>query len=610
MSLIVTSSSKDPDNVRSQGIGIQSPFSYQNTFRSPLHIKPMSEVAVQSVRCNRQGYSFNHDSYFCIYWGKELSDSESITADHVTNQPIYVKIGAGSYTSQEFRDELQTNLSTTLKKAYPNIIGVTVELNEDSGFTFDLDQIGGHTQILPPDDKWIKAVSSNTRDADGDALDDDIEDSGDFTAVSQVITASASDAHVINTQYPLSLCSGEFSVDPRNASNGGWKIGLTRNLYDPKEGDGTYTLNPKGFVWQNSDAGCDDVDDFYDFVAVWNVGSNLEVFQYIADYDAESSTPDNVGSMVKLTSPVTTITNASLVAGFYDRVKFEFENEIVKLQVREQASTNWVNVINSASGSGPNQLFKPTGLTTQALYPKIYIANKDDNVVVTTYDGINNAGNVFNFYENKLFGLPTSGEANKVLFNCDTNDAFQLDVDGDYDPTYTRLGINASNGQDYKYVFIFAEDTTYNTILDGYLHKNLRDALGFKNNVNKQSVIQDGTSTPIEVVIKSQETPKELGAGSLFIRVNNLPFNSLNGATESISQILYACPRFDTNGNTVGGLYYEPAERTYLALNNTSDYVLSDISVDIVDINERVADDLDGNTIVTLHIRQAKDHHK
>ena len=610
MSLIVTSSSKDPDNVRSQGIGIQSPFSYQNTFRSPLHIKPMSEVAVQSVRCNRQGYSFNHDSYFCIYWGKELPDTESISGDHVTNQPIYVKIGAGSYTSQEFRDELQTNLTLTLKRAYPNIIGVTVELNDQAGFTFTLDQIGGHTQNLPPDDKWIKVISSYTRDAYGDELDDDIEDSGNFSAVSQVITAIESNAYVINTEYALSSCSGEFSVDPRNASNGGWKIGLTRNLYDPKEGNGTYTLNPKGFVYQNSDAGCDEEDDFFDFVAVWETGDDLKVFQYVADYEADSSTIDNVGSMVELTNPLVTITNASLVAGFYDRVKFEVENEIVKLQVREQASTNWVDVITSTGAFVANQFFKPIGLTTQALYPKIYIQDEDDNVEVTTYDGINNAGNVFNFYENKLFGLPTSAEADKVVFYCDTNKAFQLEEDSDYNPTYTRLGLNASDGQDYKYVFIFVEDDTYDTILDGYLHKNLKDAIGFKNNVNKQTDIQDVTSTPIEVVIKSQETPKELGAGSLFIRVNNLPFNSLNGATESISQILYACPRFDTNGNTVGGLYYEPAERTYLALNNTSEYVLSDISVDVVDINERVADDLDGNTIVTLHIRQAKDHHK
>lgn len=603
MSLIVTSSSKNPDNVRGQGIGIQSPFSYQNTFRSPLHIKPMSEVAVQSVRCNRQGYSFNHDSYFCIYWGKELPDTESITTDHVTNQPLYVKIEAGSYTSEEMRVELEENLSNVLKSAYPNIIGVTVELNEEAGFTFTLTQSNNLSYQDLDDTKWIPVMSSDTRDQDGeDNLD--LPDSGAVTASSQVVTASASKAYAINTTTPLSLTGGDFSVDPRNASNGGWKIGLTRNLYNPLGESGTYTISAPFFDSSYSSPNLDGETDFFDFVASWKVGEPLRAFHYINDAFT------NEGGMTELT-PVTTITNASLVAGFYDLVKFEVDNEDVKLQVREQATSNWVNVINSASATGADRLFKPTGLTTQALYPKIYIENQGDNIEVVTYDGLDNAGNVFNFYENKLFGTLDPLDATQIVDSCDNNKAFKKLTNGTYNPTYTRLGLNASSGQDNKYVFIFADNPIYNTILDGYLHKNLKDALGFKVNVNTQTGIpEDASSTDNNVIIKSQQTPKELGAGSLFVRVNNLPFNSLNGATESISQILYACPRFDTNGNTVGSLYYEPAERTYLALNNTSDYVLSDISVDVVDINERVANDLDGNTIVTLHIRQAKDHHK
>lgn len=603
MSLIVTSSSKDPNNVRSQGVGIQSPFSYQNTFRSPLLIKPNSEVAVQSVRCNREGFSFNHDSYFCIYWGKELDNSESITADHVTNQPIYVKIEAGSYTSEEFRLELQTNLSNTLKKAYPNIIDVTVQLNSDAGFTFTLKQSQNATYQDLDDTKWIPVMNSDTRDTDG-GDDLDLPDSGAVSASLQVVTASAAKAYAINTTAPLALTSGEFSVDPRNASNGGWKIGLTRNLYDPQENAGTYTIGAYNFDHFLSDPGIDGEDDFFDYVAVWDPGSDLKVFHYIMD-------PFNVnsGAMAAIT-PFTTITNASLVAGFYDRVKFEFINEKINLQMRQTSGSAWVNVVNSVSATGADKLFKPTGLTTQALYPKIYIENATDNVEIDIWDGLVNTGNVFNFYENKLFGTVDSGNALEVVEFCDTNKVFRKLANGTYNPTYTRLGVNASSGQDYKYVFIFAENPIYDTILDnGYLHKNLRGPIGFKTNINTQTGIP-ATGTPVDVIIVSQSVPKELGAGSLFIRVNNLPFNSLNGATESISQMLYACPRFDTNGNTTGGLYYEPSERVYVSLNNPDQYVLSDLSIDIVDINERVADDLEGNTIVTLHIRQGQDRRR
>ena len=601
MSLIVTSSSKDPNNIRSQGIGIQSPFSYQNTFRSPLLIKPNSEVAVQSVRCNRQGFSFNHDSYFCIYWGKELPDNESITADHVTNQPLYVKIEAGSYTSEEFRLELQTNLSNTLKKAYPNIIDVSVQLNEDAGFTFTLKQSANALYQDLNDSKWIPVMNSDTRDTDGeDVLD--LPDSGAVSASNQVVTASASKAYAINTTAPLALTSGDFSVDPTKAKNGGWKIGLTRNLYNPLGEDGTYTIGAYNFNHSLSDPSIDGEDDFFDYVAVWEVGSDLKVFHYI------NSPFSNNGGMAGIT-PVTTITNASLVAGFYDRVKFQFVNEEITLQMRETVSKAWVNVVNSASATGADKLFKPTGLTTQALYPKIYIENQNDSVEIDTWDGLVNTGNVFNFYENKLFGTEDTGDALEVVQECDNNKVFRKLANGTYNPTYTRLGVNASSGQDYKYVFIFEENPIYDTILNGYLHKNLRDVLGFKANINTQTGIP-ATGTPLDVIIASQAVPKELGAGSLFVRVNNLPFNSLNGATESISQMLYACPRFDTNGNTVGGLYYEPSERVYVSLNNPDQYVLSDLSIDIVDINERVADDLDGNTIVTLHIREGKHDHK
>jgi len=602
MSLIVTSSSKDPTNITSQGVGIQSPFSYQNTFRSPLNIKPNSEVAVQSVRCNRQGYSFNHDAYLCIYWGKELPDNESITADHVTNQPLYVKIEAGSYTFEEFRDELQTSLSNTLKKAYPNIIGVTVTLDSDNTFfTFTLTQIGGHTSNVPADDKWIKVISDNTRDEDGNELLSDLVDSGAVSASGQEITASASDAYAINTTYPLSLCKGEFHVDPTNASNGGWKIGLTRNLYDPQSGNGTYTLNPRGFSPVNSDEGADGEDDFFDFVVSWTPGTDMKILHYICD-------EGNQGSMVQL-SPKTPITNASLVAGAYDRIIFKFVNETITLSVRASAGGSLTEVIGQGTATGANKLFKPTGLTTQALYPKIFIKNKNDKVKIEEYDGINSVDNPFNFYENKLFGLPDSEQAGELVRECDFNKVFSLNEDAEFNPTYTRVGLNASDGQDYKYVLIFAENSIYDTILSGYLHKNLASSLGFKANVNKQSVISDASSTLLKTVLKSVQAPKQLGTGSLFIRVNNLPFNSLNGATEGISQILYACPRFDTNGNTTGGLYYEPAERVYVKLNNPDGYILSDISIDLVDINERIAEDLEGNTIVVLHIREGKHDH-
>jgi hypothetical protein len=74
------------------------------------------------------------------------------------------------------------------------------------------------------------------------------------------------------------------------------------------------------------------------------------------------------------------------------------------------------------------------------------------------------------------------------------------------------------------------------------------------------------------------------------------------------SQILYGLPRFDNGGNEVGtGLFFEPNERIYVKLNNTTELVVSDLSIDIVNEDETLARGLVGKTVVSFHIRKSKD---
>ena len=69
-------------------------------------------------------------------------------------------------------------------------------------------------------------------------------------------------------------------------------------------------------------------------------------------------------------------------------------------------------------------------------------------------------------------------------------------------------------------------------------------------------------------------------------------------------------PRWDARGQIDGALYYEPHERVYLDLNyNENNQILNDLSVQIVNNNEEVARDLEGNTVVIFHIRQKAAKH-
>jgi hypothetical protein len=93
---------------------------------------------------------------------------------------------------------------------------------------------------------------------------------------------------------------------------------------------------------------------------------------------------------------------------------------------------------------------------------------------------------------------------------------------------------------------------------------------------------------------------------SAFIRINDLPIQSYNGATSSRSNILYHIPKFSNDGKQTGELFFSAPEKTYIRLNNTTKIMLNQLKVDIVSRNERILDDLRGASIVCLHIRKAK----
>ena len=93
---------------------------------------------------------------------------------------------------------------------------------------------------------------------------------------------------------------------------------------------------------------------------------------------------------------------------------------------------------------------------------------------------------------------------------------------------------------------------------------------------------------------------------SAFIRINDLPIQSYNGATSSRSNILYHIPRFSNDGRQSGELFFNAPEKTYIRLNNTQKIMLNQLQIDIVGRSEKIVTDLKGSSIVCLHIRKAQ----
>ena len=110
-------------------------------------------------------------------------------------------------------------------------------------------------------------------------------------------------------------------------------------------------------------------------------------------------------------------------------------------------------------------------------------------------------------------------------------------------------------------------------------------------------------TAPGQLVIFNSTSTPDYRVHSAFVRISNMPIQSYNGAKSSVSKILYHLPRFTNDGREYGDLFFSPGEKTYVKLHNTSNEILNNIEVQIVDANERPVQDISGNTIVVFHLK-------
>tara|TARA_R100000655_G_scaffold91020_1_gene131718 strand:- start:173 stop:691 length:519 start_codon:yes stop_codon:yes gene_type:complete len=163
---------------------------------------------------------------------------------------------------------------------------------------------------------------------------------------------------------------------------------------------------------------------------------------------------------------------------------------------------------------------------------------------------------------------------------------------------YEQKGLNVNNRVDKNIVIIGGQSSLYKNTAGANAHA----LLGFKG----RAIVSTPNQVTNPITFISDQAPKLVSTNSLFVRLKNMTFNSVNLSKSSLSKILYHLPRFDNSGLETGSLFFEPHERVYLKLNNTTDLFLSDIQVDIVNSDETLSSNLTGKTIVCFHIRDAK----
>ena len=88
-----------------------------------------------------------------------------------------------------------------------------------------------------------------------------------------------------------------------------------------------------------------------------------------------------------------------------------------------------------------------------------------------------------------------------------------------------------------------------------------------------------------------------------FVRCPTLTHSSMNGQTKGPSSILCDVPHYIQTAKS-GWVFYAPAEKTYLKLNNKDKITLNRLRIEVVNSDELLVQDLQRQTTVMLHIKE------
>ena len=393
MSLVILSNTnlEASNNVNVLPRGLDRAFSFTNTFKTPLVIPKNSQVALQSLKMNKDGLfslgRFNSTMY--QYIGKKLTSS--FTYDESPRHPALIRVDPyGEYDTDSFvENALVPNMNTGIY--HPDMQGqANASVKRSSGTTFE-----GFNLTY---DKLGSASGSNTRPSQDSTPSNqadfvkgtDISDGWEYTASNHRFIKKSTNASSNARAFaqiktaPLSCCQGNFQINYGNASN--WAVGLSR--YCNYSAEHTAPNGDKVFRnWETPSFFKGNYLGFYDYVAhselnvdtgnyelrlyhnVIGSGDTLHTTLKEVDYWNGSGSPVSGG-------PYDLTTNAS---GF-NHIKFTIDGEAVSVTLTKGVSAT-PSVICSPdyqATDNKSSYFKPVNQSCAYLYGKMEI--------FTTYD--------------------------------------------------------------------------------------------------------------------------------------------------------------------------------------------------------------------------------
>ena len=626
MSLVITSNIAQEDNPEFSNAF--KPFSYQNRLLNTMRIPANSEIALQSAKINKNGLFVldRANAGFCHYFGVPIgTDATKLAAgaqiaslDDSTTQPFRGTIGAGQAFRAGGRNERNIEDMTNDLQAgvnacafHPSLIladyssTIKVDATYDSalslkGFQFKTTQEKTTDKLLKANVVWTD-VSKN--------------DIYNFSQAGGVVSSDdAAGFYVQSRQYPLCQNEGTAVFDITGANTGPWMVGLSR-INKPRDiGDGDFDYTPTYFDNSMTNSALKTGRYIrgqfrYADICVARVGTNLRVFQAGTDSGSVGRTKVNGIYMNEIiyygawNADFNTIGQAA----DYDRFEFKLINEeIVISAVQTAAAGGKVHIVADfttlkAAGAVKNQFLNPVNATEWALYPVCAASGSQAGGKSIHLDEITHYANYPVYTDNRYGDYDWWGWSQE---NNETTLCRELEKrpwnDASSATILTPKKVTVDDAMDdYSSVFITAKSVAYG---DSTNECGSSRILGFEG-----QPVSIPTQAALVTTNLSASVPKLISNISLFIRLNNFTQNSVNARQGTNSKIIAHLPRFDNSGNETGGLYFEPHEKTYLALGNTEEILINSFDVDFVYENETLCTALTAKTVVCFHIRKSRD---
>ena len=464
MSLIVTSSSQaEYDTTTKNRGGIENPASYQNFLSSPLIIDPNSEIAVVSIKVNRDLdiIIIGENEGFFVYWGKEKPDNfqeGGIIPWQITDihTPLRILLTPGEYSISSFLNMVKARLDAIVLKAFPEVKEIIVDFVEaddtiDPKFdhiTIQFKQHGTGASMTdhPVASEYVPYINSATQRSyydssthvvtqqTGNATITDPK-AGEVLITGYKAAESTRACDVIGAAHPVSRVTSKvtmkFNGSQSPTTNDGYTLGFVRSQGGTVGSTKTNFSSVGAMKHPTSETSLrrpgvevkippkyglgDGVDIAYppfmfDIAFNWVNGQNAQVIHLVTSNDEDHEGEYQLQAITAAIAP----TNASMEANYWDRLEWEFTGEIIKLYLGRTASATR-DMMLDGSVSAFDTRFKPVGQTFNQLYPKIAIQNNDATTpgLVTVQDYTGHAN--LQYYENNFWGYQSLKEETDSL---------------------------------------------------------------------------------------------------------------------------------------------------------------------------------------------------